>query len=83
MIYLIVGLDRNTYARWHQNVCADEIVAAERIAQARAEAQGIDLVIAAVIGANSAVLSDARDLAGSAGCVVRGGPGSSGRAEPA
>jgi hypothetical protein len=60
--YLIVGLDRKTYARWHENVSADEIGTAERIAQARAKAQGIDLVVAAVIGPNSAVVSDPAEV---------------------
>ena len=58
MTFLIVGLDRRTYARWHENVSADDIWAAKRIATARAKAQAIDLVVAAVIGPNSAVVSD-------------------------
>jgi hypothetical protein len=56
--YLIVGLDRSTFARWHQNVMARDIGTATRIARARAAKQGIKLVVAAVIGPNSAVLSD-------------------------
>jgi hypothetical protein len=60
--YLIVGLDRTTYARWHGNVSAREVGAAERIAQARAKAQGIDLVVAAAIGPNSAVMSDPAEV---------------------
>lgn len=58
MTYLIVGLDRKTHARWHENVSADEVGKAKQIALARAETQGIDLVVAAVIGPNSAVVSD-------------------------
>ena len=58
MTYLIVGLDRSTLARWHQNVLARDITTATRIAQARAAAQGIKLVVAAVIGPNSCVLTD-------------------------
>ena len=58
MTYLIVGLDRKTHARWHQNVSASDIGTAEWIAQARARAHGIELVVAAVIGPNSAVMSD-------------------------
>ena len=58
MTYLIVGLDRKTHVRWHENVSADDIATAKRLAQARAAAQGVDLVVAAVIGPNSAVLSD-------------------------
>jgi hypothetical protein len=56
--YLIVGLDRKTHVRWHENVSAEDIGTAKRIAEARAAAQGLDLVVAAVIGPNSAVLSD-------------------------
>ena len=58
MTYLIVGLDLTTLARWHGNVLAGDIASATRIARGRAAAQGIDLVVAAVIGPNSAVLSD-------------------------
>lgn len=61
VIYLIVGLDSRTHARWHENVSADDIGTAKRIAEARAAAQGLDLVVAAVIGANSAVVSDPAD----------------------
>jgi hypothetical protein len=56
--YLIVGLDRSTLARWHSNVLARDIGTATRIAHARAAAQGIKLVVAAVIGPNSCVLTD-------------------------
>lgn len=58
MIYLIVGLDRRTHARWHENVSAGDIGTAKRIALGRARAQTIDLVVAAVIGPHSAVMSD-------------------------
>jgi hypothetical protein len=57
VIYLIVGLDRRTYARWHENVGADDVLTAERTARVRARAQGIDLVVAAVIGPGSVVMS--------------------------
>jgi hypothetical protein len=56
--YLIVGLDRRTLAPWHENVSAGDIGTAKRIALARSRAQAIDLVVAAVIGPNSAVMSD-------------------------
>ena len=58
MTYLIVGLDRGTLAPWHENVLARDIVTATRTAQTRAAAQGLNLVIAAVIGPNSCVLPD-------------------------
>ena len=56
--YLIVGLDLKTHAPWHENVSANDARIATRIARARAAAQGIDLVVAALIGPNSAVVSD-------------------------
>ena len=59
MTYLIVGLDRRTQAGWHANVLADDPGAARRIAHARAAADGIKLVVAAVIGPNSSVVHDA------------------------
>ena len=49
MIYLVVGLDRNTMTPWHANVHAGDAVAAEEIARARARASGVDLVVAAAI----------------------------------
>ncbi len=58
MTYLIVGLDRATLARWHQNVLARDVANATRIAHARAAAQGVRLAVAAVIGPNSAVIED-------------------------
>jgi len=62
--YIIVGLDRRTHARWHSNVSANDAGPAKRVATARAEEQGIELVIAAVIGPNSAVVPDfAEELA--------------------
>jgi hypothetical protein len=53
--YLIVGLDLNTLVPWHRNILATDAGTATRIAQARAAGQGIALVVAAVIGPNSAV----------------------------
>jgi hypothetical protein len=58
MTYLIVGLDRRTLAAWHGHVLARDIATAKRCAHVRAAAQGIRLVIAAVIGPNSCVLAD-------------------------
>ncbi len=55
MTYLIVGLDSTTHAPWHANVRAPDTAAAAGIARSRAAAQGIDLVIAAVIGPNSSL----------------------------
>jgi hypothetical protein len=56
MTYLIVGVDRRTQARWHENVSARDVETATRIARRRAAGQGLELVIAAVIGPNSAVV---------------------------
>jgi hypothetical protein len=58
VIYLIVGLDKKTLVPWHQNIGADDVTAARRLARARATAQGINLLVAAVIGPNMSVLSD-------------------------
>jgi hypothetical protein len=55
VIYLIVGVDRNTFARWHGNVMAADATAATRVARARAGTQGVELVVAAVIGPYSSV----------------------------
>jgi hypothetical protein len=54
--YLIVGLDRATLTPWHGHVHARDVATATRIARRRAATRGIALVIAAVIGPNSAVL---------------------------
>jgi len=58
MTYLVVGLDQSTLAPWHQNIGAVDVASAKHIAFARAQARGIQLVIAAVIGPNSTVLAD-------------------------
>ena len=64
MTFVVVGLDSMSNAPWHENVSADDVGTAKRIATARAAAEGIELVVAAVIGPNSAVVSDpAEDLA--------------------
>jgi hypothetical protein len=57
MTYLIVGLDRNTFAPWHRNVLAGDVTTAVRLGCARAAAQGVQLVVAAVIGPNSSVIA--------------------------
>jgi hypothetical protein len=57
MTYLVVGLDRQTLAPWHENVQAGDATAATGIARDRAQARGIDLVVAAVIGPSSSVVS--------------------------
>ena len=58
MIYLIVGIDRSTFARWHDNVMARDVGLAEHLARSRAARQGIDLVVAAAIGPYSTVVND-------------------------
>jgi hypothetical protein len=55
VIYLIVGLDRETRTRWHGNVRAGDAASAERIARARAARQGFALDVAAAIGPYSSV----------------------------
>ena len=56
MIYLIVGVDRHTLTPWHENIRADDVTAASWIAQSRAHASGVNLVVAAVIGPDSTVI---------------------------
>ena len=63
MIYLVAGLDRSTFARWHDHVMADDVSIATRIARARAAAEGLELIVAAVIGPCSNLVSDGADAA--------------------
>lgn len=58
MTYLIVGLDRRTHARWHRHVFERDTARATQAAVARASADGVDLIVAAIIGPNSSVLDD-------------------------
>jgi hypothetical protein len=55
--YLIVGLDRQTLTPWHQNIRADDARIATRVALDRAQSRGVDLIVAAVIGPNSTIVS--------------------------
>ena len=50
MTYLIVGLDRTTLAPWQRHIRERDVTSATRVAIARAGAEGVDLVVAAVIG---------------------------------
>jgi hypothetical protein len=50
MTFLIVGLDRTTHMPWHRNVRERDAAGAAHAARTRAGADGVDLVIAAVIG---------------------------------
>jgi hypothetical protein len=56
MTFLIVGLDRRTLAPWHRNLRERDVGSAARAAVARARADGVDLVVAAVVGPGSSVL---------------------------
>jgi hypothetical protein len=58
MVYLVAGLDRRTLGRWHDHVMARDATGAARIARGRAAGQGVDLVVAAVIGPNSSIEAD-------------------------
>ena len=58
MIYLVAGLDRGTLGRWHDHVMAGDASVAARIARRRAAGQGIDLVVAAVVGPCSSLETD-------------------------
>jgi hypothetical protein len=50
VIYLVIGVDRNTLAPWRASVRAGDAATAKEIARSRAGAAGIDLVVAAAIG---------------------------------
>ena len=58
MTFLIVGLDRTTLAPWHRNVSERTATSAAHTARTRAGADGVDLVIAAVIGPSSSVFDN-------------------------
>jgi hypothetical protein len=58
VVFLIVGLDRATLARWHTNVMARDAAAAADIARARAAAQGVTLVVAAAVGPYSSIVDE-------------------------
>ena len=58
MIYLVAGLDRSTLGRWHDHVMAADASIAAGIARGRAAGQGVDLVVAAVIGPYSSLEPD-------------------------
>ena len=58
MIYLVAGLDRSTLGRWHDHVMAADAPVAARIARTRAAGQGVDLVVAAVIGPYANIEND-------------------------
>jgi hypothetical protein len=49
VIYLVIGLDRDTLTPWHDNIRAGDAATAEEIARARARASGVDLVVAAAV----------------------------------
>jgi hypothetical protein len=61
MTYLIVGLDRRTLAPWHSNVVERDATSATQAALAHAGVDGVDLVVAAVIGPNLSVLDSHTD----------------------
>jgi hypothetical protein len=58
MIYLVAGLDRSTLGRWHDHVMAADASGAAGLARRRAAGQGVDLVVAAVIGPYSSIEPD-------------------------
>jgi hypothetical protein len=56
--YLIIGVDQRTLAPWQENVLAQDVPTATRVAETHAAVQGVKLVVAAVIGPYSSVLAD-------------------------
>jgi predicted Fe-Mo cluster-binding NifX family protein len=57
--YLIVGIDRRTLVPWHRNVRGNDPASARSAALQRAAADGVELIVAAVIGPNATVLDHA------------------------
>ena len=53
MVYLIVGVDRRTLSPWHANVRGRDVAGAREAARSRAQAAGVDLVVAAVLEPNA------------------------------
>lgn len=62
MIYLVAGLDHSTLDRWHDHVAAKDATGAARTAMSRAAQQGVELVVAAVIGPYGGVEAFVADL---------------------
>jgi hypothetical protein len=56
--YLVVGVDQGTFAPWHENVRVADVLTARQVACARAQARGIELVVAAVVGPNCTVMPE-------------------------
>jgi hypothetical protein len=56
--YLIIGVDRRTLVPWQENVLAHDVPTARQVAHEHAAAEGVQLVVAAVIGPYSSVLAD-------------------------
>ena len=61
MTYPIVGLNKQTLVPWHHNVCTSDEVTARLMARARAAEQGIDVVVAALVGPNLSIVSEPKD----------------------
>jgi hypothetical protein len=64
MMYLIVGVDHDSLAPWHENIGARDVTTAKGIASAHARERGISLVVAAAVGPNSAVVQDPAPVVG-------------------
>ena len=58
MTSLVVGVDRRTLTHWHTNVLARDAGDAASRARAMAAADGVDLVIAAIVGPDSTHLPE-------------------------
>jgi hypothetical protein len=61
VVYLVIGLDAGTWAGWHRNVLATDVTMAVQRARFGAAAEGIDLIVAAVVGPHSSVVASAGD----------------------
>jgi hypothetical protein len=55
MTFLVVGVDNRTLAPWHRHVMAPDIESARLAGRLRAAAEGVVLVVAAVVGPGAEV----------------------------
>jgi len=55
MTFLVVGVDNRTLAPWHRHVMAADLASARLAGRLRAAAEGVVLVVAAVVGTGAEV----------------------------
>jgi hypothetical protein len=58
MIFLIVGVDRDSLTSWHESVGARDVATARRIACSHARARGINPVVVAAVAPGQVVVAE-------------------------